>query len=88
MGNRMGADIRITATGGRKKPATSRKMLIEAIRVQRFTSRPPIHSAIAWVTKSAGQHVGEDAGSGDDDQDHHALAGRIAQHGPELARPA
>lgn len=45
----MGAAIRITATGGKKKPATSRNTLIAPIRTQRLTSSSPIHSAMAWV---------------------------------------
>ena len=52
IGNRIGAAIRITATGGRKKPAISRKTLIAPISTQRFTSSVPIHSAMDWVMNS------------------------------------
>ena len=49
IGIRMGAAIRITATGGRKNPAISRKTLIAPISTQRLTSSVPIHSAMDWV---------------------------------------
>ena len=49
IGNKIGAAITITATGGRKKPAIKRNMLIVNINTHRFTSSVPIHSAILCV---------------------------------------
>lgn len=51
IGSRIGAAIRITATGGRKKPAISRKMLMHSISSQGLTSSVPIHCAMDWVMK-------------------------------------
>jgi hypothetical protein len=50
IGSRIGADIKITATGGRKNPATSKNTLMIPISTQRFTSSSAIQPATDCVT--------------------------------------
>ena len=52
IGSRMGAVIRITATGGRKNPATSRNTLMMPMSTQRLTSSAAMLSATDCVTNS------------------------------------
>jgi hypothetical protein len=56
IGSKIHAAIKITATGGKKKPAISnqqsaisKKIFTAPIRTQRFTSSVLFHSAIDWV---------------------------------------
>ena len=49
IGNKIGAAIKITATGGKKKPATIRNTLTAIIKIHGFTSNVPIHVAMLWV---------------------------------------
>ena len=49
IGNKIGADIRMTATGGRKKPEINKNILTAIINTHGFTSKVPIHSAIDCV---------------------------------------
>src|SRR5690625_4910981 len=49
MGYSSGADITITATGGKNKPATNRNTLISPIKAQRLISKVAMVAARLWV---------------------------------------